>query len=110
MLGTTTIKVLRPTTVQDDFGDEVENGWAEEIVEDVLAEPGSSRDLDATRPEGVMVEWTFHLPWYYSESLRGCNIEFDGEVYSVIGDPQPYMHENCPGTWNRPVEVVSFDG
>lgn len=82
----------------------------EEPVPGVLPQPGSVADLEDERPDGSVVSMTFHFPKGYGKSLRGCSIAYDGNVYRVIGDPQPYVEENTPGEWDMPVETERVDG
>ncbi len=79
-------------------------------VDNVLPQPGSTSDLDATRPEGVTVAMTFHFPKTFIESLKGCAISYLNRTYRVIGDPQPYLKGATPGPWNRAVETEVCDG
>lgn len=110
MLGTAECTVLRPVVTQDEFGDSVVDYYEEEVVDDILIVPGACKELDGNRPEGVVVSYTIHFPYWYEKNLRGCAIVFEEEAFSVIGDPRPYMIDNTPGAWNRPVEVVRVDG
>ncbi len=108
---TTDIVVLRPQSSGRDRMNQKVNNWIEEKDPvPVIAAPGSSAELDASRPEGVRVAWTLHFPKSYTGSLLGCKVRFAQNEYRVIGDPQPYMPENTPGMFNRPVEVEAVDG
>lgn len=105
------VEVLRRSTgAVDAHGNEVPGEWVSEPVANVLPQPGATSDLEASRPNGVTVSMTFHFPKTYTASLRGCMIMYGGREYTVIGDPQPYLDENCPGEWNRPVECGVCDG
>lgn len=105
------IKVLRPEIIgKDALGEDICELVPEPDEVLVLTTPGKVAELDATRPEGVLVTWTIHFPKDYVLSLRDCWIEMSGNRYRVIGDPQPYMPENTPGLFNRPVEVEVVDG
>jgi len=82
-------------------------------VDGLLVAPGSTEDLEASRPDGVTVDLTVHFPKTWTASLRGCEIELQAPYagrYRVIGDPHPYMDGNTPTTWHMPVEVVRADG
>lgn len=107
-----TVTVLRPTETgdADPFGAPVAGEPGRERVSGVLVTPGSTSDLDASRPEGVSVAYTVHLPKEYGKCLRGCSIEICGKPYRVIGDPKPYMEVGTPGPWNLAVEVEAVDG
>lgn len=84
--------------------------WRDEDPVRVIVVPGATADLDASRPEGVKVAYTLHFPKTFSGSLRGCRIQVRGEWFRVVGDPKPYMANNCPTDWCMPVEVEVFDG
>lgn len=105
---------LRNRDERDGFGNDVES-YAEPVPVHVLVQPGTCKDLDATRPEGVRVALTLHFPKDWSGDLRGAKVALDapweGE-YRVIGDPKPYDAQNCPTDipWNMPVEVEAVDG
>lgn len=103
------VTVLRKVKGElDEMGDPVIS-WEPETVDNVLYHQGSTVDLDASRPDGVQIDMTFHFPKTYTASLRGCKIKIDDQhEYMVVGDPQPYMPKNTPGPWNRSVgaEVV----
>lgn len=84
-----------------------------ETVDDVLVSPGATDDLEASRPEGVTVAYTLQFPKTYQAPLEGCEITLPapwGGTYRVIGDPRPYMHDNTPTRWDRPVEVEAAHG
>ena len=112
LLPKTSVTVLRPnpTGATDPFGAPAEGDPIRETVEGVLVTPGATSDLDATRPAGTVVAMTFHFPRGYGKPLKGCSVEYAGEAYRVIGDPQPYMEDGVPGPWTMPVEVERVDG
>lgn len=110
LFATENVTVVRRTVERDELGDEVAATVAREEVSGVLVAPGSTEDLDASRPEGVTVAFTLHFPKTYRKSLRGCLAEVRGGTYAVVGDPQAYTPENTPGDWNRAVEVTRTDG
>lgn len=107
--GTSVVVQRRTGDSVDSHGNTIYGDWQDETVENVLAQRGSTSELDSERPEGVSVAMTFHFPKTFTASLMGCRIVYGGYTYSVIGDPQPYMDENTPAQWNRPVECeVSY--
>lgn len=103
------IKVIRRADTFDELGEPI-SGEATEETAFVLVAPGSTSDLDATRPNGVEVVYSLHFQKSYTQSLRGCSVVVRGETFEVIGDPKPYTPENTPGLWNRVVEVKRIDG
>lgn len=111
MISGRTVTVLTPTSsTTDRFGEPVPGTPTEQIVDNVLIVPGSSRNLDATRPDGVTVAFTLHFPKTYSGDLRGCSVVLDGEYageYQVVGMAYSYQKENCPPglPWYMEVEV-----
>lgn len=116
MIGGVTVTVLRPSPAgRDRLGNPTHGEPARKLVPDVLVQPGPTRDLDASRPEGVTVAYTLHFPKSFEGSLEGCTVLLpapwarDGG-YRVIGDPRPYMDANTPTRWNRPVEVEAAHG
>lgn len=110
LLRGTAVSVAHPNITVDEFGDPIESNVQVDYVDDVLVQPGSTSDLDATRPNGVEVSFTLHFPKTYTKSLRGCSVEVFGETYEVIGDPRPWMDDNTPGPYNRTVEVGVVHG
>lgn len=111
--GQTASVELRQWGTRDGFGNDVESYAAPVEVGNVLVAPGSCQDLDATRPEGVRVSLTLHFPRTWTERLRGARVTLAGRyqgTYAVVGDPMPYMGENCPTAWSMPVEVEAVDG
>ena len=112
LLPSASVSVLRPspTGAADPFGAPVEGDPVREQVDGALVTPGSTADLDASRPDGVRVAYTVHFPKNYGKSLRGCSVEIDGKAYRVIGDPKPYMADGTPGAWDMAVEVEAIDG
>lgn len=105
------VAVERPGEPSTDaHGNQVPGAASTETIENVLTQPGSTADLDSSRPEGVSVDMTFHFPKGYTGSLKGCRIVYGGRAYRVIGDPQPYLDALTPGEWNRPVETEAVDG
>lgn len=103
------VTVVRDNVSYDDLGEPIYGDPEREQV-DVLVQPETTTDLDATRPNGVEVVFTLHFPKSYTKSLQACHIEVRGDIYEVVGDPQPYTPENTPGNWNLPVEVKRVDG
>lgn len=103
------VTVVRDNVSYDDLGEPIYGDPEREQV-NALVQPGSTADLDATRPNGVEVVFTLHFPKSYTKSLQACHIEVRGDTYEVVGDPQPYTPENTPGNWNLPVEVKRVDG
>lgn len=112
LLPSASVTVVRPnpTGDADPFGAPAEGDPIRETVEGVLVTPGATSDLDATRPAGTVVAMTFHFPRGYGKPLKGCIVEYAGEEYRVIGDPQPYMEEGVPGPWTMAAEVERADG
>lgn len=111
LLGTCTVRVLRRRKVgSDEYNAPLWGAWEPEDVSGVIATPGATADLEASRPEGVTVAMTFHFPKGYGKPLKGCRILWGGREYRVVGDPQPYMAENVPGPVNMPVECEACDG
>lgn len=112
LLPSTSVTVLRPnpTGATDPFGAPVEGEPVEEAVDGVLVTPGATADLDPSRPEGVRVAYTIHFPKGYGKALKGCLVQYLGDIYRVIGDPQPYMDDGTPGPWDMAAEVERVDG
>ena len=121
---------LRDRSARDGFGNDVIAYASPEEVGNVVVQRGSCAELDATRPEGVRVAYTLHFPKGWSGDLRGAVVAlgtapaatpaatgtaatattWSPQWYRVIGDPRPYMDENCPTPWHMPVEVEAVDG
>lgn len=74
-----------------------------------FVQPGSTSDMDASRPDGVAVAATVYMrdPGF---SLRGCLLEVRGRAYEVVGEPEPSTTANVPGGRNLQVEVTWADG
>lgn len=107
------VEVSAPTYgTKDRFGNStVTYGKAETV--NVLIVPGATDLLEASRPEGATVAYTLHFPKTYTASLEGCIVTLPqpwGGTYAVLGDPKPYIDENVPGQWDRPVEVEAVHG
>ena len=103
------VAVIREAAALDDLGEPVGSEASREAVRCVVC-PGSTSDMDATRPEGVTVSYTLHFPKTYAGSLRGCSVEVRGTRYDVVGDPQRTSEAATPGPWNMAVEVARADG
>ena len=86
---------------------------ASETVEDCLVCPGSTRDLDESRPEGAEVAYTVVWPKAFTGSIKGAQVIIpdvdEDERFDVVGDPRPVPH-NCPTRWNRISEVGHVAG
>lgn len=113
MFNGATVTVHRPSTSGTDrFGNSV-NTWTTQTVDGVLVSPGATADLEASRPEGVMVAYSLHFPKTFTGSLEGCEITLPAPwagTYRVIGSPGQYMDENTPTRWHMPVEVEVAHG
>lgn len=97
----------------DRFGNVAYTDGTPVKVGGVLIAPGPTRDLDASRPEGVVVAYSLHFPKTYTGSLEGSEIALPAPCagrYRVIGDPGVYMDVNTPGRWHMPVEVEAAHG
>ena len=109
-----TVTVVAPNaTGTDRFGEPTFGKPTETEVSNVLVVPGATLDLEAARPDGVTVALTLHFPKTYSGDLRGCEVVLTGQyagTYRIVGEPYPYMDENTPTPWNRPVEVEAAHG
>lgn len=114
MIRGVSVDVMRPVAgVRDRFGNATVGSVSTETVSNVLVSPGSTLDLEASRPEGVEVAYTLHFPRWYVDSLKGCSVELPepwAGVYRVIGDPKPYIDANTPTPWHMPVEVERANG
>jgi hypothetical protein len=83
----------------------------EAVLGDVLVAPASTQDVEGTiRPNGDEITMDFYIPKTYTASLRGRQIHHQGNIYEVIGDPQPYPEENTPTRWNRVVHARKIEG
>ena len=103
------VTVIRPMVERDDLGEPTVTGETSEAVNAVV-QPGTTQDMDATRPNGASVSYTLHFPKTYTEDLRGCSVEVRGGRYRVVGDPMRYTSANTPGEWGMTVEVGEADG
>ena len=113
MISGTTVTVLTPYTNGTDRFNNVVYGLTGAEVDDVLVSPASTELLEAARENGVSVSYTLHFPKTFTGSLEGCEIELPAPWsgrYRVVGNPQPYMDENTPTRWNRPVDVECANG
>ncbi|MBQ9020850.1 MAG: hypothetical protein IJ113_02385 [Eggerthellaceae bacterium] len=114
MIVGTSITVLRPgEPVVDRFHNAIPGKPVEERVDNVLIAPGTTAELEASRPEGAVVAFTLHFPKGYSKSLEGCHVKLPAPwegTYRVIGAPRPYMDANTPTRWHMPVEVEDAHG
>ena len=68
------------------------------------------RSEDAARPDGARVAVTVHFPRSYAKTLKGCEVVDGARAYRVVGDPQPYAAENCPGPFGLAAECEAVDG
>lgn len=105
------ISVFRPSsTTTDAFGAPVRI-WTEEQVSDVVRHPADAQDyLDTNRSDGTIIAWVLHFPKTYTASLRGCQVEVEGERYDIEGDPQAFMLVNTPTHWNRKAYAIRTEG
>lgn len=113
MIKGVTVDVLSPTDgALDRFGNKTKT-YAKTSVRNVLVVPGATTDMEASRPEGVTIDYTLHFPKTFSGSLEGCRVELPAPwagTYDVVGAPSPYIDENTPTPWHMPVEVVHSHG
>ena len=109
LLPKTSVTVIRRQEVgKDPFNAPIYENVREDVA-DVLVTPGATSDLDASRPEGVRVVYTIHA-LSQSKTLKGCLVQYLGDTYRIIGDPQPYMGDGTPGPWDMAAEVERVDG
>lgn len=110
LFGTSEVTVKRRVQTGTDAFNAPVYAESSEVVAGVLAQPGATADLDASRPEGATVAVTFHFPRGYGKSLKGCRVSCGGREYRVVGDPQPYAEGSCPGPFSLTVEAEAVDG
>ena len=60
----------------------------------------------------VEISYALGIPKTFTGSLRGCKVRRlrDGQVFSIMGNPQPLPTELCPTPWNREALAVIVDG
>lgn len=108
------VSVCRPVNATPDrFGNLIPGEWTCETVSDVLVSPGTTSDMEASRPDGVTVAYTCQFPKTYSQSLEGCRIELPAPwscTCNVIGNPTPYIDANTPTRWHMQVELEAAHG
>lgn len=109
LIKTESVTVVTVDTELDDLGQPTSSTESRVEVACIVT-PGATADLDASRPNGVTVEFTAHFPKSWTGSLRGASVELRGKRYKVVGDPKPYTVENTPGGFNMPVELEAVDG
>lgn len=113
MIKGVTVTVNAPSsTTTDRFGNPVIT-YTASTVDNVLVAPGTTSDLDASRPAGVQVAYSLHFPKSFTGSLEGCEITLPAPwtgTYRVIGAPGQYIEENTPTAWHMPVEVEFAHG
>ena len=96
---------------EDSYGVPSVEWRAQSVVENVLVAPSGTADLEpGMHADGDSVTLTLHFPKTYTGSLRSCRVAVRGVMYDVVGDPQPYIDQNVPGAWNRPVTVRLVEG
>lgn len=100
----------------DAFGEPIELEYNPERVY-VIVDPSTSNDsasgaeVDSDgRNQSADITFVLHFPKTYTESLKDAMVIVRGIRCRVIGDPQPYTSENCPGKYNRPVRVRVIHG
>ena len=104
-----TVTFVFETKALDELGEPISSAIEEVVCEAVVA-PGSTAELDASRPNGYTVSYTLHLPKTWTRDLRGAKVRLRGETFRVIGEPMAYTSSNTPGKYNRPVEVGVVNG
>lgn len=108
---------LRRRDARDALGNDVEAYQEPVTVGNVLVQPGTTDDLDASRPDGVTVAATLHFPKEWSGDLRGARVTLPapwdwGNPYRVVGVPMRYVAQDCPPLvpWDMAVLVEATDG
>lgn len=104
------VTVIVPSIEEDVLGEPAYGDPQRLPVGNVVVSPGPTADLDASRPNGVTVDYSLGFPKSFAFGLRGCRVEVRGVEYAVVGDPQRHTPQNTPGDWNLTVEVTRCDG
>jgi len=113
MISGVDVTVMRPYESGTDRFNNAVYGMTGESVGNVLVAPGGTQDLEASRPEGVHVDYTLHFPRGYAGALEGCDVVLPAPwscTCRVIGDPKPYIAADTPTPWNLPVECEVTHG
>jgi len=95
--------LMRDWSATDRLGNHVER-YLDPVPVDVLVEPGSTDDMDASRPEGMRVDLTLHFPSSWEGDLRGAKVVLGGRwagEYRVVGNPMPYEPQLVPRTFGH---------
>ena len=112
MLKGETVTIYTPTITYDENKDEVTT-WAETELDNVLFGRPSTEQVDEImRLYSVEISYALGIPKTFTGSLRGCKVRRlrDGQVFSIMGNPQPLPTELCPTPWNREALAVIVDG
>lgn len=104
-----TVTIISYPVDRDEIGEPTYGEPVRTEVPGCFVQPGSTSDMDATRPDGVTVAATVYMrdPGF---NLRGCELEVRGRLYEVVGDPFQSTPGNVPGGRNLQVEVTWADG
>ena len=73
----------------------LENGTLStfEIEDCLVAQNGS--------PAAVRPQITIHLPKDDTHDVEGAWVEYEGQMFHVVGSTVPSIKENTPTRWNR---------
>ena len=99
----------RVQTGTDEFKRPVyEEGFVD--VENVLVGVPSSEDvINELNLSGKRIKYTLGIPKGDTHNWINTEVEFWGERYRTIGKPIQGIDENIPLSWNKKVQVESYD-
>lgn len=79
-------------------------------VENVLVGVPSSEDvINELNLSGKRIKYTLGIPKGDTHNWINTEVEFWGERYRTIGKPMQGIDENIPLSWNKKVQVESYD-
>lgn len=80
-------------------------------VENVLPAPSTQEEvLSSVNLTGRRAVYTLHIPKGDAHAWEGCEAEFFGRRWRVIGPVVEYIGANVPGPWNRKAMVETVVG
>lgn len=106
---TVRVKTRGEETGRDDYNASTTEEQIE-VVDNVLVMPANTDNLDATRPNGVDVQYTLYFPKTYGKPMEIAEVEVRGEWYKTQGYSDIIDPEQCPTDWNMVVVVSGTHG
>lgn len=110
MISGETVRIkTKVQTGTDDFNRPVFTETFVDVENVLIGAPSSEDVINELNLSGKRIAYTLGIPKGDTHNWINTEVEFWGERYRTIGKPMQGIDENIPLSWNKKVQVESYD-